>query len=135
MFPHYEIYITSTQGPKKDRRDRPYVYSVLTALHSAFFPKVTQLRCHHSKQLDPATRREMDGRLSITKAQTPTGTTFQFINMYQFTAANPMGQTEMWTATENWINNRKTAELYFREIWIVYIWGAAGTMLNLSLKI
>ena len=50
---------------------------------------------------------EMDGRLSITKAQTPTGTTFQFINMYQFTAANPQGQTEMWTATENWINKQK----------------------------
>ena len=107
VFPHYWIYITSTQGPKKDRKDRPYVYSVLTALHSAFFPKVTQLRCHHSKHLDPAIRREMDGRLSITKAQTPTGTTFQFINMYQFTAANPQGQTDMWTATENWINKQK----------------------------
>ena len=53
------------------------------------------------------TCREMDGRFSITKAQTPTGTTFQFINMYQFTAANPQGQTEMWTATENWINKQK----------------------------
>jgi hypothetical protein len=111
VFPHYWIYITTTQSPKKDRRDRPYVYSVLTALHSAFFPKVTQLRCHHSKQMDSETRREIDGRLSITQAQTPTGTTFQFINMYQFTAANPVGQTEMWTATENWINKQKDSRI------------------------
>ena len=27
--------------------------------------------------------------------------------MYQFTAANPQGQTEMWTATENWISKQK----------------------------
>ena len=39
---------------------RPYVYSVLTALHSAFFPKVTQLRCRHSSQMDPNTRREIE---------------------------------------------------------------------------
>jgi len=83
VFPHYWIYITTTQSPKKDRRDRPYVYSVLTALHSAFFPKIAQMRCHHSKQMDSETRREIDGRLSITQAQTPTGTTFQFMNMYQ----------------------------------------------------
>jgi len=88
---HYWIYITTTQSPKKDRRDLPYVYSVLTALHSAFFPKVAQMRYHHSKQMDSETRREIDRRLSITQAQTPTGTTFQFMNMYQFTAANPMG--------------------------------------------
>jgi len=84
-----------------------HVYSVLTALHSAFFPKVTQMRCHHSRQMDPDTRREIDRRLSITQAQTPTGTTFQFINIYQFTAANPTGQTNMWTTTENWINKQK----------------------------
>ena len=72
-----------------------------------FFPKVTQLRCHHSRQMDPDTRREIDGRLSITQAQTPTGITFQIINIYQFTAANPAGQTEMWTTTENWVNKQK----------------------------
>jgi len=53
-------------------------------------------------------RKEIEGRLSITQAQTPTGTTFQFMNIYQFTAANPMGQkTDMWTTTENWINKPK----------------------------
>jgi len=60
--------------------------------------------------MEPDIRREIDGRLSITQAQTPTGTTFQFTNIYQFAAANPMGQTEMWTTTVNWIktqnNNR-----------------------------
>jgi len=40
VFPHYWIYITTAQSPRKDCRDRPYVYSVLTAFHSAFFPKV-----------------------------------------------------------------------------------------------
>jgi len=40
--------------------------------------------------MDSDIRREIDGRLSITQAQTPTGTTFQFMNTYQFTAANPM---------------------------------------------
>jgi len=103
-FPHYWIYITTAQSSRKDCRDRPYVYSVLTALHSVFFPKVTQMRCHHSRQMDPYTRREIDGRLSITQAQTPTGTTFQFMDIYQFTAANPTGQTDIWTTTENWIN-------------------------------
>jgi len=45
--------------------------------------------------MDPDTRKEIDGRLSITQAQTPTGTTFQFMDIYQFTAANPTGQTDM----------------------------------------
>ena len=40
MFPHYWIYITTAQSPRKDCRDRPYEFSVLTALHSAFFHKV-----------------------------------------------------------------------------------------------
>jgi len=31
VFPHYWIYITTAQSPKKDRRDRPYIYSVSTA--------------------------------------------------------------------------------------------------------
>jgi len=56
VFAHYWIYNTTAQSPKKDRRDRPYVYSVLTSLHSAFFPKVTQMRCHNSKQMDPDIR-------------------------------------------------------------------------------
>ena len=92
VFPHCWIYITTAQSTRKDCRDRTYVYSVLTALHSAFFPKATQMRCHHSTQMDPDTRREIDGRLSITQAQTPTGNTFQVINIYQFTAANPAGR-------------------------------------------
>jgi len=111
VFPHYWICITTAQSSRTDCRDRPYVYSVLTALHSAFFPKVTQMRCHHSKQMDSDIRREIDGRLSITQAQTPTGTTFQFMNIYQFTAANPTGQTNMWTTTENWINKQKNTRI------------------------
>ena len=59
VFPHYWIYITTAQSLKKDCRDRPYVYSVLTALHSAFFPKATQMRCPHSKQMDPDISREI----------------------------------------------------------------------------
>jgi len=62
--------------------------------------------------MKPDIRREIDGRLSITQAQTPTGTTFQFMNIYQFTAANPMGQTDMWTTTENWINKQKQKPNY-----------------------
>jgi len=54
---------------------------------------------------------EIDGRLSITQAQTPTGTTFQFMNIYQFTAANPTGQTDMWTTKENWINKQKNTRI------------------------
>jgi len=111
VFPHYWIYITTAQSPKKDCWDRPYVFSVLTALHSAFFPKVTQLRCPHSKQMIPMIRRELDGRLSITHAQTPTGTTIQFMNIHQFTASNPTGQTDMWTTTENRITNDGWSEL------------------------
>jgi len=107
VFPHYWIYITTAQSPRKDSRDRPYVFSVLTALHSAFFPKVTQIRSPHSKQMTAETRREIDGRLSITQAQTPTGITTQFMNIYQFTASNPTGQTDMWTTTENWIIKQK----------------------------
>ena len=61
--------------------------------------------------MDAETRREIDGRLSITHAQTLTGTTFQFMNMYQFTVANPMGQTEMWTTTENWISKQKNSQI------------------------
>jgi hypothetical protein len=57
--------------------------------------------------MDPNIRKEIDGRLSITQAQTPTGTTFQVINVYQFTAANPEGQSAMWTTTENWVNKQK----------------------------
>jgi len=107
VFPHYWIYITTAHSLRKDCRDRPYFSSVLTALHLAFFPKVTQIRCPHSRQMKPDTRREIDSRLSITQAQTPTGTTFQLMNIYQFTASNPMGQTDMWTTTENWITKQK----------------------------
>jgi len=107
VFPHYWIYITTAQSPRKDSRDRPYVFSVLTALHSAFFPKVTQIRSPHSKQMTAETRREIDGRLSITQAQKPTRITTQFMNIYQFTASNPTGQTDMWTTTENWIIKQK----------------------------
>ena len=82
VFPHYWIYITTAQSPRKDCRDRPYVFSVLTALHLAFFPKVMQLRCPHSRQMKPDMSREIDGRLSITQAQTPIGSTFQFMNIY-----------------------------------------------------
>ena len=107
MFPHYWIYITTAQSQKKDCRDRPHVFSVLTALHSAFFPKVTQIRCPHSRQMKQDIIREIVGRLSITQTQTPTGTTFQFMNTYQSTVSNPMGQTDMWTTTENWISKQK----------------------------
>ena len=107
MFPHYWIYITTARSPTKVCKGRQYVFSVLTALHSAFFPKVTQIRCPHSRQMKPDIRREKDGRLSITQARIPTGTTFQFMNIYQFTASNPMGQTDMWTTTENWITKQK----------------------------
>jgi len=93
--PHYWIHITTAQSPRKECRDRPYVFSGLTALHSAFFPKVTQIRCPHSRLMKPDIRRKIDGRLSITQARTPTGTTFQLMNIYQFTASNPMGQTDM----------------------------------------
>jgi len=115
VFPHYWIYITTAQSPRKDCRDRPYMYSVLIALQSAFFSKVTQMRCPHSKQMESDIRREIDGRLSITQAQTPSGTTFQFMNIYQFTAANPMGQTDMWTTTENWINKQKNNRIIMQE--------------------
>jgi len=57
--------------------------------------------------MKPDIRREIDGRLSITQARTPTGTTFQLMNIYQFTASNPMGQTDMWNTTENWITKQK----------------------------
>jgi len=46
---------------------------------------------------------EIDGRLSMLQGRTPTGETFQFMNIYQFTASNPTSQTEMWNTTENWI--------------------------------
>jgi len=107
MFPHYWIYITTAQSPRNHRRDRPYVFTVLTALHWAFFHKVTQIRCPHSRQMKPDIRREIDGRLSITQVRTSIGTTFQLMNIYQFTASNPMGQTDIWTTTENWITKQK----------------------------
>ena len=106
-FPHYWIHITTAQSSRKDCKDRPYVFSVLTALHSAFFHKITQIRCPHSRLMIPDIRREIDGRLSITQARTPTGTTFHRMNIYQFTASNPMGQTDMWNTTENWITKQK----------------------------
>jgi len=61
--------------------------------------------------MDSDFRRETDSRLSITQAQTPTGTTFQFMNIYQFTAANTMGQTDMCTTTEKWINKQKNNQI------------------------
>jgi len=61
--------------------------------------------------MDSDIRREIDGFLSITQAQTPTRTTFQFMNIYQFTATIPMGQTDMWTTTENWINKQKINQI------------------------
>jgi len=111
IFPHYWIYIITSQSQKKDSRDRSYVFSVLTALHSAFLPKVMQVRCPHPRLVKPDIRQGLDGCLSVTQARTPTGTTFQFMNIYQFTASNPMGQTEMWNPTENWISKQKKTRI------------------------
>ena len=103
IFPHY----CTSQSLRKDRRERRNVFCVLTALHSALLPKVTQVRCPHSRLMKPDIRQEIVGRLSVIQARTPTGTTFQFMYIYQFTASNPMGQTEMWSTTENWITKQK----------------------------
>ena len=65
------------------------------------------MHCPHIKQMESDICREIDGLFSITQVQTPTGTTFQFMNIYQFNAAIPMGQTDMWTTTENWVNKPK----------------------------
>jgi len=107
IFPHYWIYITTSQSPRKDSRDWPHVFSVLTALHSAFLSKVMQVRCPHPRVMKPDIRQEIDGPLFVTQTRTPTGTTFQFMNIYQFTASNPTGLTEMWNTTENWITRQK----------------------------
>ena len=32
-------------------------------------------------------------------------------NIYQFTASNPTGQTEMWNTTENWISKQKKGRI------------------------
>jgi len=87
------------------------VFSVLTASHSAFSSKVTHTRCPHSKLMKPDIRSEIDGRLFITQARTPTGTIFQLMNINQFTASNPMGQTNMWNTTENWITKQKNKRI------------------------
>jgi len=102
IFPHYWIYVTTAQSPRTNSKDRPYVFSVLTALHSAFLPKVTQVRCRHSRQMRPEIRMEIDGRFSILQGRTPTGETFQCIHIFLFSASNPPGKNEMWNTTENW---------------------------------
>jgi len=99
--------MTTAQSPRNDSRDRPCVFPVLTALHSAFLPKVTQVRCPHSRLMKADICKESDGCLSSTQARTSTATTFQFMTMYQFTAFNPAGQTKMWNTTENWVNKQK----------------------------
>jgi len=105
------MYITTAQSPRTNSKDRPYVFSVQTALHSAFLPKVTQVRCRHSRQMKPEIRMEIDGRLSILLGKTPTGETFKFMNIYQLTASNPTGQTEMWNTTENWTSKQKNCRI------------------------
>jgi len=82
IFPHYWIYITTSQSPQKDSRNRPYIFSVLTALHSSFLPKVMQVRCRHPRLMKPEILQEIDGRLSVTQGRTPKGTTFQIMNIY-----------------------------------------------------
>jgi len=47
IFPHYCICITTAKSSRTNSRDRPHVFSVLTALNSAFLPKVTQVPCRH----------------------------------------------------------------------------------------
>jgi len=96
IIPRYWIYITTSQSPRKDSREWPYVFSDLTALYSSFLPKAMQVRCRHPRQMKTEIRQEIDGRLSVIQERTPTDTTFQFMNIYQFTASNPTGQTEMW---------------------------------------
>jgi len=79
IFPHYWICIITAQSPRTNSKDWPYVFLVLTALHSAFLPKVTQVQCQNRRQMKPEIRMELDGRLSILLGRTPTGETFQFI--------------------------------------------------------
>jgi len=54
---------------------------------------------------------EIDGRISFLLGITPTGETFQFINIYQVTASNPTGQTELCNITGNWINKQTNARI------------------------
>jgi len=64
--------------------------------------------------MKPDICQEIDGRLFVTQGRTPTGATFQFMTIYQFTASNPMGQTEMWNTMENWITKQKKKRNYAR---------------------
>jgi len=53
---------------------------------------------------------EIDGRFSILQGRTPTGETFQCIDIFLFSASNPPGKNEMWNTTENWIIKQEKLE-------------------------
>ena len=103
--------ITTSQSLRTNSRDRPFVFSVLSALQSTFFSKVTQARCRHSRLVNPEIRMELDGRLWILLGTMPWGQTFQFMNIYRFTTSNPIGQSEIWNTTGIWIKGQRNARI------------------------
>jgi len=102
LFPHYWITISTAQEQVGTQH---YNYTTLTALDSYHFPSASSPTLHPGKQLRKGAgcHSVINGRTLALETSTKSGGKFVIINLYQFTAADPTGQAEVWETLQRWI--------------------------------
>jgi len=96
QFPHYWIFVSTVnkQGVTCDSSGEHYNFTTLTALDSYHFPSATSETLHAGL---------VSGRALALSTTTKSGGKFVIINLYQFMAANPVEQQEVWDIIAAWV--------------------------------
>jgi len=108
QFPHYWIIISTvnTQGASCNSSGEHYNFTMLTALDSHHFPSATSETLLPGRQLrrgEKGLHLIVSGRALALTTTTKRGGKFVIINLYQFTAANPAEQKEVWDIFAAWV--------------------------------
>jgi len=100
--PLLDIYNHSSEPTERQQRPTLRILSpnglalgIFSQGHASMMPTFQTNESRDMKGLRRSTLYPSEGRTS-------TGVTLQFMNIYQFTDSNPVGQTEMRNTTENW---------------------------------
>jgi len=107
QFPHYWIFISTVnkQGSTCDSSREHYNFTTLTALASYHFPSATSETLYPGRQLrrGKGLHPVVSGRALALSTTTKSGGKFVIINLYQFMAANPVEQQEVWDIITAWV--------------------------------
>ena len=107
QFLHHWIIISTVnkQGVPCDSSGEDYNITTLTALDSHHFPSATSETLYPGRQLrrGKGFLQIFSGRALVLSNTTKSGGKFVVINLYQFTAANPAEQKEVWDIIAVWV--------------------------------